>query len=74
MKAACVIVAVILLAASLACIGDAVVSVIRKSYDMWALRFWMAVVFHAVTASLAAVLLTVACRKETVAGQEEATS
>ncbi len=74
MKALCLILAVVLLAASLTCITDAVISVIRKSYDVSAPRFWLAVGFHAVTASVAAVLLTVARRKDAACEQGEAAS
>jgi len=69
MKTVCLVVAVALLAVSLACITQTVVEVIRKSFGMWTLRFWGAVAFHVVTAVVGAILLAAARRKDTPAAE-----
>ena len=53
---------VILFALSFACVIGTVVEVIAGKYGMGALRFWSAVVFHAVTAAAALFLLAKARR------------
>ena len=63
MKAVCLILGVGLLIASLACITWTVVEVIRKDCGLGSARFWGAAAFHAVTATVACALLSLARRR-----------
>ena len=63
---------VIVFALSLACIGTTVVEMIQGKYGMNSLDFWGAVIFHPVTAIVAAFLLVKASRaKQETLGREE---
>ena len=60
MKTPLVIIAVLLLLASLACIGWTTVEVIRGKCELWSGEFFGAAGFHGVTAIIAVVLLGIA--------------
>jgi len=64
MKAVCLVLGVVLLAASLACITWTVVEVVRKEHGIGSGGLWGAVAFHAVAAMVACVLLSVARRPQ----------